>query len=61
MKRASKNISALFEFNPYGRLKGVYLNSASEEDQKVLEAGLLALLRPEKFSSLKRLFRGMKG
>lgn len=61
MKRASEKLTALFEFSSYGNLRGIYLSAESEADQRILEAGLLALLKPEKFSSLKRLFRGLKG
>ena len=54
--KAKSRISALFEFNSYGALKGIYLNAIDEDDQQVLQKGLSSLLRPEKFSSLKRLF-----
>jgi hypothetical protein len=61
MKKTKGKISAVFEFTSNGRLKSVFLNSETEEDQRILEAGLLALLKPEKFSSFKKLFRGLKG
>jgi len=60
MKKASNKITALFEFASNGRLRSVFLNSESEADQKILEQGLLVLLKPEKFSSLKKLFKGFR-
>lgn len=60
MKKASEKLTALFEFSSYGNLRGIYLGAESEEDEKILEQGLFFLLRPEKFSSFKRLFRGLR-
>ena len=57
MKRAREGISALFSFNQQGQLKGVFLNSKNEGDQKVLETGLSDLLKPGKFFLIKKLFR----
>jgi len=56
MKKSSEKITALFEFNPYGALKGVFLNAANEGDQQILQRGLSDLLKSQKFSLLKRLF-----
>jgi hypothetical protein len=61
MKRASEKISAVFEFSKTGMLRAIFLNAENENDQKVLEQGLFVLLKPDKFTSLKRLFRGLKG
>jgi hypothetical protein len=60
-KSARSGISAVFQFNKSGALKSIYLNAEGEEDQKVLEQGLFVLLKPEKFASFKKLFRGLKG
>ena len=60
-RKAKEKISALFEFTQTGRLKAIFLNAENEGDQKILEQGLFVLLKPKKFSSLKRLFRGLKG
>ena len=56
MKKSCEKISALFEFSKTGRLKAIYLNAEGDGDQKVLEKGLTDLLKPQKFSLLKRLF-----
>jgi hypothetical protein len=56
MKKASQKITALFEFNCYGSLTGIFLNSQDDVDQKILERGLSDLLKPQKFGWVKRLF-----
>lgn len=61
MKKTKGKITAVFEFDQTGRLKAIFLNAENESDQKVLERGLFVLLKPEKFSSLRKLFRGLKG
>ena len=61
MKKAKGKITALFEFSQSGNLKSVFLNAETEHDEAILQRGLSHLLKPEKFSSLKRLFRGIKG
>lgn len=55
--KATRKISALFEFHPNGRLKGVLWNAESEKDQVILQRGLSRLLKPQKFDLLKKLFR----
>jgi len=60
MKKAKGRITALFEFNQSGDLKAFFLNAENEQDQKVLQRGLSDLLKPQKFTLLKRLFRSLK-
>ena len=55
--KAKSEITAVFQFNPIGDLKTIFLNAESEQDQKVLQRGLSDLLKPQKFTLLKRLFR----
>jgi len=55
-RKATGKLTALFEFNSYGSLTGIFLNSQSEDDQKILERGLYDLLKPQKFGWIKRLF-----
>ena len=57
MKKSSEKITALFEFNDYGHLKGVFLNADNERDQRILEKGLTDLLKAQKLSLLKKLFK----
>jgi hypothetical protein len=59
MKTAKSNITACFQFNRFGRLTGIFLNSENEQDEKILQRGLSDLLKPQKFSLLKRLFRSI--
>jgi hypothetical protein len=56
-KKAKNPISAVFEFSDLGNLKAIFLNSSTEEDEKILQRGLSQLLKPQKFSYLKGLFR----
>lgn len=56
-KRARHQISAVFEFSERGNLKAIFLNSSTEEDEKILEGGLSQLLKPQKLNFLKGLFR----
>ena len=58
--KAKSEITAVFQFNPIGGLKTIFLNAESEQDQKVLQRGLSDLLKPQKFTLLKRLFRSLK-
>lgn len=55
MKTTGK-ISALFEFNLMGNLKGIFLSAESEYDQTVLQKSLSNLLKSEKMGLVKRLF-----
>jgi hypothetical protein len=55
--KANEKISVLLEFSQAGNLKGIFLNANTEYDQIILQRGLSDLLKPEKFSLLKRLFR----
>ena len=54
--KAKEKITAVFEFNESGRLKGVFMNAATEHDQAVLRRGLRALLRPERLTWIRKLF-----
>ena len=54
--KAKGRITALFEFNSTGRLKGVFLNAGSEADQTILQKGLSHLLKPGKVGLVRRLF-----
>ena len=56
IKSARSGISAVFQFNRFGGLTGVFLNSENEADQNILQRGLSNLLKPQKFNLLKRLF-----
>jgi hypothetical protein len=58
--KAKSEITAVFQFNPIGDLKAIFLNAENEQDQKVLQRGLSDLLKPQKFTLLKRLFRSLK-
>jgi hypothetical protein len=50
-------ISAVFKFSRSGFLKMIYLNAETQEDQKILQRGLFALLKPQKFNLIKKLFK----
>ena len=55
-KTSKDKISAVFEFTNTGRLKAVYLNARSVQDQDVLEKGLDRIINPTHLSWFKRLF-----
>lgn len=57
MTKSKNPISAVFEFSELGSLKAIFLNSSSEQDEKILQKGLSQLLKPQKFCYLRRLFR----
>jgi len=57
MRKSKGSISALFQFNQFGNLKGVFLNSETEDDQEILQKGLSELLKPAKFSFIRALFQ----
>jgi hypothetical protein len=57
MKKAQKRIMAIFEFGRIGYLKSIFLNAETQEDQRILQKGLLNLLKPQKFNSIRKLFR----
>jgi len=54
--KATKEISAVFKFNPTGKLERVLLNSESDQDQLVLQRGIERLVRPSYLSWVRRLF-----
>ena len=55
--KAKGRITAVFEFSQTGRLKGIFWNAESEEDQAILERGLARLLKPNCLDWLRRLFK----
>lgn len=55
--KAQEKITAVFEFNPRGKLKNVFLNTENEMDRFVLKRGLERLLVPSKSGWFRRLFR----
>jgi len=55
--KARGRVTALFEFSQSGNLKSIFLNAETEHDEAILQHGLSNLLKPDKFSLLKRLFR----
>jgi len=58
--KAKSEITAVFQFNPIGDLKAIFLNAENENDEAILQRGLSNLLKPQKFTLLKRLFRSLK-
>jgi hypothetical protein len=56
-RKARGKITAIFEFNPSGILKSIFLNSQDERDQFILQRGIERLIKPYHFSWVKRLFR----
>jgi hypothetical protein len=58
--KANEKISVLLEFSQAGNLKGIFLNANTEHDQIILQKGLSRLLKHEKFSLVKRIFRGIR-
>ncbi len=57
MTKSKNPISAVFEFSKLGNVKSIFLNSSTEEDEKILQKGLSQLLKPEKLDFLRGLFR----
>lgn len=55
--KAQGTITAIFEFNPGGYLKTIFLNSRDDRDQIVLQRGIERLLKPSHLSWVKRLFK----
>jgi hypothetical protein len=60
MKKASEKISAVFQFNRYGLLTGIFLNSENEKDQTILIKGISQVLKPNR-NLLKKIFRRYDG
>jgi hypothetical protein len=56
MKEAKEKLSAVFEFNKFGLLRRILLNSENEMDEAILLKGLAHILKPQK-TLLKRIFR----
>jgi len=54
--KAKSEITAVFQFNPIGDLKAIFLNAENEHDEAVLQRGLSNLLRPGKMGLVRRLF-----
>jgi len=55
--KAKEELTAVFEFNPSGYLKSIFLNSQNDRDQVVLQRGIERLVSPFHLSWVKRLFR----
>jgi len=56
MREASNKISAVFQFNRYGLLTGIFLNSENEKDQAILVKGISEVLKPNR-NLLRKIFR----
>jgi hypothetical protein len=56
-RKSKARITAHLEFSDTGYLKCIYLNSETEEDQKILERALKRLFKPDHVLWIRRILR----